>query len=191
VPVLRRSLFLLLDAGCKPVVAAVPEDLVADASELAADLSEVKLVTGGSSRQESVAKGLAWIDSEIVVVHDAARPLAPAGLVSKALDALGDRDGAVVALPMDETLKEVEAGAVVATVDRSRLWTVQTPQVFRASILRLAHERARVDGFAGTDDAQLVERSGGKIAVVEGERSNLKLTYEEDFELAERWLKSR
>jgi 2-C-methyl-D-erythritol 4-phosphate cytidylyltransferase len=191
VPVLRRSLFLLLDAGCKPVVAAVPEDLVADASELAADLSEVKLVTGGSSRQESVAKGLAWIDSEIVVVHDAARPLAPAGLVSKALDALGDRDGAVVALPMDETLKEVEAGAVVATVDRSRLWTVQTPQVFRASTLRLAYERARVDGFAGTDDAQLVERSGGKIAVVEGERSNLKLTYEEDFELAERWLRSR
>ena len=189
-PILRRSLFVLLDAGCTPVVAAVPADLVPEASELVADLSQVVLVEGGSSRQESVAKGLEQIDSEVVVVHDAARPLAPAALVTRALEALGHGDGAVVALPVDETLKEVDDGAVVATVDRSRLWKVQTPQVFRTSVLRSAHEHARADGFCGTDDAQLVERAGGRIAVVEGARSNMKLTYEQDFRFAEQWLRS-
>ena len=152
---------------------------------------EVILTAGGENRQASVLSGLDEISADYVVVHDGARPLVTEAEVKLALEQLADFDGAVVGVPMDETLKRAEEERVIETVDRSSLWRVQTPQAFRTEVLRKAHERARQDGFVGTDDAALIERDGGSIALVQGSRLNVKVTYPEDFALAEALLEKR
>lgn len=149
------------------------------------------IVSGGATRRQSVYEGLGSIDQPRVVIHDGARPFASSELVRATLEALAEHEGAIAAIPVEETLKRVENGLVAATVDRSRLWRAQTPQSFRTEHLRRAHERAAAEGLDVTDDAALIERYGGKVAVVEGSPENLKLTYAHDFEVAEAMLRSR
>jgi 2-C-methyl-D-erythritol 4-phosphate cytidylyltransferase len=184
-PLVAWSLGVLAEAGCDPIIVVVPPKLLERAQALVSSRLGALLVPGGSVRQDSVARGLELVPGDRVVVHDGARPFVTVELVHRALDALHGFDGAVVAVEVDETLKRARAGRVVETVDRSDLWRAQTPQAFRTKTLRLAHERARQEGFVGTDDAQLVERYGGGVAVVHGTRSNIKLTHPEDFALAE------
>ncbi|MGH2735023.1 MAG: 2-C-methyl-D-erythritol 4-phosphate cytidylyltransferase [Actinomycetota bacterium] len=189
-PLVHWSIDVLIEAGCDPVIVVVPrEELDSAARTVARD--GVDYVAGGATRRASVRNGLAAIESEFVTVHDAARPFVTAEMVTRTTDALDGADGAVVGLPMDETLKRVDDAAVVETVERGALWRVQTPQTFRTDRLRQAHERAAAAGIEATDDAQLVERDGGRIVVVPGSRMNLKLTYPEDFALAEAILKAR
>ena len=145
------------------------------------------VVEGGKERQDSVAEGLkeASDNAEVIVIHDGVRPLIRSAQID-AVVAVGSRDGAaVLAVLVSSTIKGVEDGWVQETLDRSRLWSVQTPQAFRADVIRKAHEEARRDGFLGTDDAALVERIGEPVRVVEGRWDNLKLTTQEDFEMAE------
>ena len=134
--------------------------------------------------------GLEGIESEHVVIHDGARPLASTSLVHRVVEALSHHEAAVAAIPLDETVKLVSGEDVVTTIDRSGLWAVQTPQAFLTSVLRAAHERAIADEYTATDDAGLVERYGGRVCVVRGARTNIKLTYPEDFELAEALLEA-
>lgn len=141
-------------------------------------------VAGGATRSESVRRGLAAVPSEatIICVHDAARPFASEHLYKEVISAVvGGADGAIPGLPVTDTIKRVDQnGVVLDTPDRSSLVAVQTPQAFRASVLRRAHE----SGNEGTDDASLVERAGGKVVVVNGEAINRKLTTPEDLEWA-------
>jgi 2-C-methyl-D-erythritol 4-phosphate cytidylyltransferase len=146
---------------------------------------DVRMVLGGDERQKSVRNGLALVDTQHVVVHDAARPFATVDLVDSVLGALKAAHGAAPAVPVADTLKEVRDGRVIRTVERSSLWAVQTPQAFQTDALKNVHDKARVDGFVGTDDAQLVERYGGVMKIVEGTRDNIKLTYPEDWRVAE------
>lgn len=142
-----------------------------------------RAVAGGSSRAASVRAGLSAIraDAEVVVVHDAARPLASAALFDAVIAAVGGgADGAVPGLPLADTVKRVSGGAVVETLDRSTLVAVQTPQAFRAEVLRRAHAGEP----EATDDAGLVEAIGGRVVVVTGEPRNLKLTTPADLVLA-------
>lgn len=113
-------------------------------------------------------------------------------LVSDVLAALDDgTDAVVAAMPVDETLKLVLDGATVTeTIDRSKLWRAQTPAAFKTQSLRAAHEKAHADGFVGTDESQLIERAGGSIKVVPGTRDNLKVTFAEDFAVAEAMLEA-
>jgi 2-C-methyl-D-erythritol 4-phosphate cytidylyltransferase len=139
-------------------------------------------VTGGATRADSVRAGLAEIpdDADVVVVHDAARPLATDALFAAVVGAVRDgADGAVPGLPVADTIKRVDGGQVIETVPRDDLVAVQTPQAFRAGALRAAH-RDRADG---TDDAALVERDGGKVVVVPGDPANVKVTGPDDLEL--------
>lgn len=138
-----------------------------------------------------MGNGLDLVDSEQVVVHDAARPFVAVDAVQRTLGALNDMDAAVTAVPLDETVKRVKEGVVLETVDRSGLYRIQTPQAFRTSVLKSAHQRARTEGFTGTDDAELVERYGGSVAVVEGNRANMKMTFAEDFSVAESMLRAK
>ncbi|MBO0886204.1 MAG: 2-C-methyl-D-erythritol 4-phosphate cytidylyltransferase, partial [Acidimicrobiales bacterium] len=140
-------------------------------------------VPGGATRAGSVRAGLAAVPeaADIIVVHDAVRPLASPALFRAVVGAVeGGADGAIPGLPVSETLKRVDQGAVVATVDRGDLVAVQTPQAFRAGILRAAHE----GDPEATDDAALVEAVGGTVVVVPGEDQNLKLTVARDLILA-------
>ncbi len=144
----------------------------------------VLTTVGGATRSDSVRAGLALVpdDAEVVVVHDAARPLASRRLFELVVQAIADgADGAVPALPVADTVKRVKGARVVETIPRDGLVGVQTPQAFRADVLRSVHRSGGVE----TDDAALVEAGGGVVVVVEGERRNLKLTLADDLELAQ------
>ena len=172
------------------VVAAPPgweEPSILLAEELVAS-KVVACVTGGATRAESVAAALAEVPDEalVVLVHDAARPLVENAIVERLLTPLGEGfDGAVPALPIADTLKRVRDGGVIETVDREELVAAQTPQAFLAPKLRqaFAGDRSRA-----TDCASLVERLGGRVAVVEGDPRLLKVTTPADLALVESWL---
>jgi 2-C-methyl-D-erythritol 4-phosphate cytidylyltransferase len=151
---------------------------------------EAEVIAGGDARQDSVGNGLALVSTERVVVHDAARPMASADLVGALIAELDDADAVLAAVPVDETLKHVEEGRVLKTVDRTKMWRSQTPAAFRTEALKDAHRRAAEEGFVGTDESQLVERYGGRVRVVRGSRANVKVTFPEDFALAEAMLKA-
>ena len=140
-------------------------------------------VAGGETRADSVRAALAAVpfDAEIIVVHDAARPLASPLLFAAVIAAVrAGADAAVPALPVSDTLKRVAGDRVIETVPRDGLVSVQTPQAFRADALRRAHK----DGTDGSDDAVLVEQAGGLVRVVSGEARNLKITVPDDLEVA-------
>jgi 2-C-methyl-D-erythritol 4-phosphate cytidylyltransferase len=172
--------------GIERIVVALPADALAEAP------SGIVAVTGGAVRSASVREALrACPDGDPVVVHDAARPLAPARLFERALAQL-ERSGAdavVAAAPVSDTIKEVDPSdgrTVTRTLERARLWAVQTPQVFRREALERALMGASDSVLAAaTDDAWLVEQAGGVVEVVESSPANLKITTPTDLTLAE------
>ena len=146
------------------------------------------LQNGGATRQQSVKTGLEKIDgdTDIVVIHDAARPFVSPALIERCIES-ADRNGAVVAgLPARDTIKIVSNDhRVLSTPDRKALWKIQTPQAFRRKLIVEAHDKAVREGFTATDDAMLVERMGMPVWVIDGEKTNLKITMPEDLWLAE------
>jgi 2-C-methyl-D-erythritol 4-phosphate cytidylyltransferase len=186
-PMLEWSLEALRAAGIDHIVVAAPPG----GDELALG-PDVTVVPGGAARSESVRAALAAAPPGDVVVHDAARPLVTPGHFTAALAALADADCAVAAAPVTDTVKEAGPDRIVsATLDRSRLWAIQTPQAFR----RVALERALAVGddvlAQATDDAWLVERTGGTVRVVESTPANLKVTTPHDLRIAELLLADR
>jgi 2-C-methyl-D-erythritol 4-phosphate cytidylyltransferase len=145
-------------------------------------------VAGGAQRSHSVRAALREAgDAAVVVVHDAARPMVTPAIVQDCLDTLAahDCDGAIAAAPVTDTIKESRGEEVVRTLDRSRLWAVQTPQAFRAAALRRALDVGDAVLAQATDDAWLVERAGGSVRVVESAPANFKVTTPHDLALAE------
>ncbi|HIQ30564.1 MAG TPA: 2-C-methyl-D-erythritol 4-phosphate cytidylyltransferase [Aquifex aeolicus] len=147
----------------------------------------VKKVEGGKERQDSVLNGVLETEAEVVVIHDAARPMVTEDMFRE-VSRLGEYDGKIVALPSRDTIKEVSGEGVLKTMDRSHLWLAQTPQAFRRKVLLECHFRARNEGFYGTDDASLLERYGYRVGIVMGSYWNVKVTYREDIPLLERLL---
>jgi 2-C-methyl-D-erythritol 4-phosphate cytidylyltransferase len=191
-PLLAESLERL-DASewIDAIVIAAPPDWEEPSILLAEELSCSKVsacVTGRATRAESVQTALAEVpeDAAAVVVHDAARPLLPPELVERVLAPLGDGwDGAVPVLPLVDTVKRVEGEQVAETLDRSSLVAAQTPQAFVAAVLRQA---LAGDALEATDCAALVERAGGRVKVVEGDRRLVKVTDADDLALVEHLL---
>jgi 2-C-methyl-D-erythritol 4-phosphate cytidylyltransferase len=181
-PMVDWSLAALADA-CARVVVAVP----------AGHERPPDRVRGGDWRSESVRNALAAApEATVVVVHDAARPLVTPDLVARCIDALEGADAAIAAARVTDTVKETgPSGMVERTLERDRLWAVQTPQVFRADVLRRALEASTEVLAAATDDASLVERAGGTVRVVESSPDNLKVTTDLDLRMAEAILRSR
>jgi 2-C-methyl-D-erythritol 4-phosphate cytidylyltransferase len=172
----------VLSAVCDRVIVAAP-----------AGHERPGWVEGGASRSASVRNALsAAPEARTVVVHDAARPLVTRELVESCLAALMGVDGVTAAAPVTDTIKQAYPdGTVERTLDRSRLWAVQTPQVFRAEALRRALEVGDEVLAAATDDASLVEAAGGSVRVVESPGENFKVTSPRDLEVAERILGSQ
>jgi 2-C-methyl-D-erythritol 4-phosphate cytidylyltransferase len=151
------------------------------------------VVAGGAERQDSVRNGLAACaaaDDDLVLIHDGVRPFFPAAAIAGLLEIAGRDGAAVLAVPAQDTIKEVVAGRVVRTLERGRLWQVQTPQAFRFALISAAHEQALVAGFTGTDDASLVEWRGGAVGIVPGSPYNFKITTPADLALARALLAS-
>jgi 2-C-methyl-D-erythritol 4-phosphate cytidylyltransferase len=175
-------------AGIERIVVALPPGAAAPEG--------VTAVAGGAVRSDSVRRALAAAgDGEIVLVHDAARPLLTAELAASviaALEARADVAAAIAAVPVTDTIKRVaEEDRVSETLDRSRLWAVQTPQVFRRAALERALDVPAGELAQATDDACLIERSGGRVIVVRGHEQNLKVTTPLDLRVAELLLAER
>lgn len=153
-----------------------------------------RVAAGGTERQYSIANALAVVepDADIILVHDGARPLIECETIEAVIDAARKYDAAVVAVPVKDTIKQVdESGFVTDTPDRKVLWSVQTPQAFSGQLLRTAYDLAAKEGFLGTDDAGLVERLGVKVKIVSGNYQNIKITTPEDMLVAAALLEQR
>ena len=189
-PLLSWSLAALAKAQrIAQVVVAAPPGHEAAVRAIAA---EAEVVTGGKSRSESVALALERVDTDLVAIHDAARPLSPAELFDAVVSELaGDPgcDALIAAAPVADTLKRALAGRVIETVPRSELWAVQTPQAFRAAALRGALDTDTETLADATDDASLVEAAGGVVRLYHATQPNPKLTTQADLGVVEALLR--
>jgi 2-C-methyl-D-erythritol 4-phosphate cytidylyltransferase len=190
--VLRWTLDVFEATGeVQGVVVAVPAEDVQTWRRRLRECRKVRaVVAGGRERQESVARGLAAVPPTApwILVHDGVRPCITPELVRRVVEATRAHGAAVAALPVAETLKRGAEGWVTETVPRDGLWAIQTPQGFRAELLREAHRRAAADGIRGTDDAALIERLGASVRLVPGLPGNVKITHPGDLPLARRLL---
>jgi 2-C-methyl-D-erythritol 4-phosphate cytidylyltransferase len=149
------------------------------------------VVPGGERRQDSVARGFDRVKpgpAGLVLVHDGVRPLVSREVVSRVIAKVEETGAAVAAVPVEDTIKEAAGGFVVRTLERDSLQRSQTPQAFRYEVLGEALRRAREDGYYGTDEAALVERTGHPVAAVPGDPRNIKITTAADLKIAEAWL---
>jgi 2-C-methyl-D-erythritol 4-phosphate cytidylyltransferase / 2-C-methyl-D-erythritol 2,4-cyclodiphosphate synthase len=187
--VVRWSVEALLAAGAAPLVVVIAEGDEANAAEALAGLDGWTAVEGGAVRALSVQNGLAALahqpDDLPVLIHDAARLFVTEDHVRALLDALDGADGALPALPVADTLKRTDAAGAATTTPREGLHRAQTPQAFRLNVLRRAYAAWPAESGEPTDDAQVVERAGGRVALVAGDPRLMKLTYPEDFAMAE------
>ncbi len=188
-PVARWSLEAFLSCGAEEVVVVVNPDGQAEASQAFASLSGWRTVTGGATRSDSVRRGVAALSKPVdaILIHDAARPLVARRHIETLLAGLESAEGAVPALPLTDTIKRAKNGVVTETVPRDDLHRVQTPQAFRADALRAALSDTSRNA---TDEAALIEADGGRIALVPGDPMLMKLTFPEDFPMAERLIAS-
>lgn len=197
-PLFLRSiqLFVNRDDVCQTILVAAPEDEGQIREKYGANLGfmGVKMVTGGPTRPDSVANGLAVVreDAELVAVHDAARPCTTEEMIDAVFAEAGKSGAALLATPLRGTIKRVSESKVIdETVSRQGLWEAQTPQVFRRDLILTAYEkRAEFEGEL-TDDAQLLEMTGHPVAVVECDFTNLKVTTRGDLTLANSIVKFR
>lgn len=178
------------------VVCVVPPQYVADPPPwiFQCDVDRLLLSVGGRTRTESARHGLEDLPNEaqIALVHDAARPLVEVGLVDRVVAAARAGECAVPGLPVADTIKEADdSGCVARTLDRTKLWRVQTPQGFPREILERAHREARAANVTATDDAALCERLGIPVRIVPGSERAMKVTHEEDFVRVEAYFASR
>lgn len=196
-PILIHTLKVFeADPECSGIILAIHPD---DEQEFKSLLNEYgihkvsSLVTGGKERQDSVYNGLMAVSSldGIVLVHDAARPFIKIETIHRLVDAASKDGGAIVAVPVKDTIKKAANNQVSETVERSSLWSVQTPQAFRVSVLLEAHNKAAREQFIGTDESSLVERIPQPVSIIEGDYDNIKLTTPEDLYFAEAILRKR
>ncbi|MEQ9308063.1 MAG: 2-C-methyl-D-erythritol 4-phosphate cytidylyltransferase [Balneolaceae bacterium] len=148
----------------------------------------LSIVEGGKERQDSIKNALSIVSDKVdlVAVHDAVRPFISAELIERCSKCAKEFGGAIIGVPAKDTIKEIGKDSVIKkTPDRSKLWQAQTPQIFQKKLLISAYKAATIEKFTGTDDASLVEKVGGTVKVIEGDRRNLKITYPIDLKIAE------
>ncbi|HZW14878.1 MAG TPA: bifunctional 2-C-methyl-D-erythritol 4-phosphate cytidylyltransferase/2-C-methyl-D-erythritol 2,4-cyclodiphosphate synthase [Brevundimonas sp.] len=186
-PVVRWSVEALLTAGAEDLVVVVPAGAESDAGEALTGLAGWRLAVGGDSRAVSVCNGLKALGGppeRLVLVHDAARPLLSGRVIRRVLEGVGDADGVLPALAVADSLRRAADGLVAGEVDRAGLWQAQTPQGFRYRTLLDAYEDWS-GAEAPTDEAMVVKARGGRVRLVEGDPRLMKLTFPEDFAMAE------
>lgn len=195
-PVLQWSLecFDLL-AQINRIILVLPEDLISEGRERLAKFEPTKeflITAGGARRQDSVAAGLNLIkDREgLVAIHDAARPFMPENVIKKVFEVAEESGAALCALPCYDTMVKCQNGIIMEHMNRSELFRIQTPQVFKLDLMRKAMEHARVHQLEATDDSSLVMALGAEVKIVEGSELGMKITVPEDLRILENLLKN-
>ncbi|HEV2178291.1 MAG TPA: 2-C-methyl-D-erythritol 4-phosphate cytidylyltransferase [Terriglobia bacterium] len=194
VPIFVHTLRKFVSSGVidEIFVALRPEDMERARSEMEREgfSKPVRLMEGGPTRQDTVARALAVAppSTEIIVVHDAVRPFLEPGMLQRVVEAARKQGAAILGIPSVDTVKQVERQSVLGTIPRERIVLAQTPQAFRAPVLREAFARAEADGFHATDESSLVERLGVAVTVLMGSDRNIKITKPSDLPLARLYL---
>jgi len=195
-PLLARTVASLLASPFidQLTVAVRPDEATMAVGEILGKMSlqgRVAVIEGGKERQQTVERLLAAapLDRDLILIHDAARPLVSENLIREVLEAGAEWGAAIAAIPIPDTVKESTDGGetVSGTVDRAVLYRAQTPQVFHRDLILAAHRRARKEGWEVTDDASLIEQMGHEVRIVRGEERNIKVTTLDDLELV-RWI---
>lgn len=190
VPIFIHTLrkFVASDVVDEMILGVRPEDTERAAAEVEREhyAKRVRLVEGGASRQETVARALAEAPqgTEIVLVHDAVRPFVDLDLIQRVAEAAQKDGAAILGIPSVDTVKQVERQTILGTIPRERIVLAQTPQAFRFNLIKEAFDRAAADGFSGSDEASLVERLGHNVVVIMGSDRNIKITKPSDLPLA-------
>jgi 2-C-methyl-D-erythritol 4-phosphate cytidylyltransferase len=193
-PLVLRTLDRLFSSSAvSNVILVVAADQLQNCADLLGGDSALRshaviLQIGGGTRQQSVKRGLEKVGAatDIVLIHDGARPFVSPGLIDRCISATAEKGAVVVGLPVRDTIKVVgEDRLIQSTPDRQLLWEIQTPQTFQRELIIAAHAQAERDGVEVTDDAMVVERLGKPVFVLEGERTNIKITLPEDVLLAD------
>jgi len=183
------------DPACVGVILAVKPDERAQIQSMLDQFTihkVIALVDGGGERQDSVAACIhAHVGGGIVLVHDAARPFIHRSVITELVKVAEKHGAAIAGVRAKDTMKYVESGVIEGTVDREKLWVIQTPQAFRYELLQLASAQAQAEGFLGTDESMLVERLGEPIRIVESTYDNVKMTTQEDLVFGEILLKRK
>lgn len=196
-PVLVHTLYAFQDCpAVEEIVVVTREDLLVEVSRICKDFAfdkVTKVVVGGAERIHSVQAGLREVrpQAELIAIHDGARPLVSGEVIQEAVSAAAASGAAAPAVPLTDTVKRVEEGRTIETVDRSALWAVQTPQVFEAGLIRGAIRKALDDGEPLTDDCGAVERLGMPVTLTRGSRENIKITTPLDLVVGEAILRAR
>ncbi len=191
-PILTRTLFVFNNCDLIDQIFLVipPDDLEYCRENIlsaAKFTQKIRLVFGGARRQDSVYNGLKEVDPSCntVVIHDGVRPFVQNDQLAACINGAVEFGACILGVPAFDTVKQVDASSrVVKTLQRDNIRLVQTPQAFHYDLIKKAHERARSEGYAGTDDACLVERLGAVVTIISGSRSNIKITGREDLEIA-------
>lgn len=190
-PIIAHTLSVFgTDRHCKQIILPINPVEKDEFDRLIRTLSlpvPIILTSGGSERQYSVHNGLELLSerTDIVLVHDGARPFINHSMIKNLIADAKHYGGSVLAVPVKDTIKQAKGNLVEKTIDRSSLWAIQTPQAFRVSLLKEAHEAAVAAEYLGTDDASLVELIGKKVVITEGNYDNIKITTPEDLYFAE------
>lgn len=177
------------DPNCEEVIMAVKSEeqaVIEGILEQHQHAKPITFVKGGGERQNSVAACISAYKGEgIVLVHDAARPFLNSTVITELVRTANEKGAAIAAVKAKDTIKYAEDGTVKETLDREKLWLVQTPQAFQYKLLKAASDSAIQEGFLGTDESMLVERIGHEVQVVEGSYDNVKMTTQEDLAIGE------
>lgn len=190
IPIIIHTLRVFEDhSQCSGIILVINEAEKADFQYLIEkyQIKKVRqLVFGGKERQDSVYNGVKAVRyDELVLVHDGARPFVTQESIELLVTKAVETGASVLAVPVKDTIKKAEEGIVIETVERSTLWSVQTPQAFQLKLLLEAHDQARNEGYLGTDDASLLEKAGQPVSIVAGDYTNIKITTPEDLYIAE------
>lgn len=168
----------------------VDEIIICANKSIIADLEKMfshKIIEGGSTRQESVYNGLKSVTCDYVLIHDGARPMITPQIINKTIETVKDKKAVTVMTKTIDTIKEIENGKIIRTIDRTKLYNTQTPQAFEYNLIKSAHEKLAGENF--TDDSGMVESLGFEVYMVEGDYTNIKITTKSDIELAKVYLK--
>lgn len=183
--------FISID-GLRQVIVVASAQNVSVAKKMVTEYSRsnvlFSVVEGGKERQDSIHNALKYVEEnvDLIMVHDSVRPFVGTDHIMECINSALETGAAVLGVPVRDTIKKVDSeGNVDSTPDRSALWQIQTPQIFRRRILIAAYEKAMNEGFVGTDDSSLVESAGFPVKVVKGDVSNFKVTYPIDLQVAE------
>jgi 2-C-methyl-D-erythritol 4-phosphate cytidylyltransferase len=191
--ILQRSVECFLDVkGLRQIIVATSKEWIDDCVKILENINasgvDLKVIEGGTERQYSIQNALDQLDNEIelIAIHDAVRPFVELEKIEDCFKTAAKFGGAILAVPAKDTIKRIDGELVIKqTPKRSELWQAQTPQVFKTELIKKAYSSAIENNYLGTDDSSLVERIGGAVKVVEGNRKNLKITFPIDLRVAE------